>query len=106
MNSNHVVAALVEVMNSSTRPPALYPIARLKYPPRGVYLETNSDGTIAATLSKWGWEYKHRGPKPKSPPPANVTAIRDIFNAALPDGITVAAVEDSGTSITLILTGG
>ena len=69
MRTDRLTAALVEVLNAPTRPPALRPLARLKYPGRELQSQVNPDGTATVTLALYGWEYKHRGPRPKTPPP-------------------------------------
>ena len=99
---NQIVAALVEAINASTRPPALYPIARLKYPPRGVFVDELPDGSMVVRLAKYGYEYKHRGPKPKTPPAVNVAEIFGIFSNTLTSvDVTVTAVVDDGTQISI-----
>lgn len=98
--TDRIVAALVDALNSSTRPPALAPLARIKYL-REIDPIFKADGTMIFLLAKWGWEYKHRGPRPKIPPPADTAAIQAVLSAALPDGYTVTAVQDQNTYILL-----
>lgn len=95
-----IVAALVEVLNAPTRPPALRPLARIKYPERELQPQVSPDGTLF-TLAFYGWEYKHRGPRPKTPPLIDPAAVQAALNAALPDGLSVIAVQDHGTKITV-----
>ena len=52
-------------------------------------------------LPLYGWEYKHRGPRPKFLPPVVPTAIQAELNDALPAGITVTAVVLNGNYISL-----
>ena len=101
MLDREIVAALVEVLNAPTRPPALRPLARLKYPGRELQSQVNPDGAATVTLALYGWEYKHRGPRPKTPPPIDPVAVQAALNAALPDGLSVIAVQDHGTKITV-----
>ena len=103
MLDREIVAALVEVLNAPTRPPALWPLAFIKYPGRELQPQANPDGTATATvtLALYGWEYKHRGPRPKTPPPIDPVAVQAALNAALPDGLSVIAVQDHGTKITV-----
>ena len=61
------------------------------------------DGTLSVKLTKWGYEYKHRGPRPKKPYPVDPAAVRAALNAFLPDGVPIRAVEDHDTHIMLIL---
>lgn len=100
------MAALVEAINAPTRPPALQTLACPKYPERELKPQVRPDGSISFTLSKWGWEYKHRGPRPlKTPPPADTAAIHTALNAALAPGYSVQTVEDCGTFIKITLGG-
>ena len=99
MNMNRIVAALVGALNSPTRPPALWPLALVKYPSRELQPRLLPGGSISVRLALYGWEYKHRGPRPKTPPELNLAAIQTVLSAALPDGITVTAVEHNGENI-------
>lgn len=101
MLDREIVAALVEVLNAPTRPPALRPLARIKYPERELQPQVSPDGTATVTLRKWGFEYKHRGSRPKTPPPIDPAAVQAVLNDALPDGLSVIAVQDHGTKITV-----
>ncbi len=105
MNPNQMIAALVDAVNSSTRPPALRPLARIKYPERELQPQVSPDGTLF-TLAFYGWEYKHRGPRPKTPPPIDPAAVQAALNAALPDGLSVIAVQDYGKYLKIIVQGG
>ena len=98
MRTDRLTAALVEVLNAPTRPPALWPLARIKYPERELQPQVSPDGTLF-TLAFYGWEYKHRGPRPKTPPPIDPAAVQAALNAALPDGLSVIAVQDHHTKI-------
>lgn len=98
MRTDRLTAALVEVLNAPTRPPALRPLARIKYPERELQPQVSPDGTLF-TLAFYGWEYKHRGPRPKTPPPIDPAAVQAALNAALPDGLSVIAVQDHHTKI-------
>ena len=100
---NTVRATLVEVLNASTRPPALSPLACIKYPVREIQPQRQPDGTITLALHKWGYEYKHRGPKPKLPP-IDPEAIAAILNTALfGTGFQVRSVQDTQKQIILIM---
>lgn len=98
MDTNCVIAALVDALNGSTRPPALAPLARIKYL-REIDPIFKADGTMIFLLAKWGWEYKHRGPRPKIPPPVDTAAIQAVLSAALPDGYTITNIHDDGKKI-------
>lgn len=94
MNPNQMIAALVDAVNSSTRPPALWPLARIKYPERELRPQVSTDGCLSVSLAVYGWEYKHRGPRPRTPPRIDAAAVQAALNTALPDGLTVIAVQD------------
>lgn len=100
MEITGIMAALVDALNGPTRPTALFPLARVKYPRRELAPRLLADGSLTVTLALYGWEYKHRGPRPK-PPPVDTAAIQTAFNAVLPDGCRVSAVQYTGTSIIL-----
>lgn len=103
MDTHSVVAALGDALNSSPRPPALAGLSRPRYPMRELAPQQLPDGTLSVKLTKWGWEYKHRGPRPKFPRPSNPAAVCAALNAILLDGVAIRAVEDHGTHIILIL---
>lgn len=103
MNKEKIQAALVELLNAppGQRPPALGTIARLMYPPRGLVPLEQDNGGLLAVLFKWGYEYKHRGPKPKTPPPADCKGIRGILVKHFPwVNITV---EDHGPQVYIFM---
>ena len=102
MRTDRLTAALVEVLNAPTRPPALRPLARIKYPERELQPQVSPDGTLF-TLAFYGWEYKHRGPRPKTPPPIDPAAVQAALNDALPDGLSVIAVRDRGKFIEVFI---
>ena len=52
MDINFITAALVEAINAPTRPPALWPLAFIKYPGRELQPQANPDGTATATVSE------------------------------------------------------
>lgn len=97
------VCALMDAMRSSIgASPALKIFAWPKYPYRELRPTVNPDGSVRLVLSKWGWEYKHRGPRPKTSPTANTAVIHRILNAAL-IGFTITNITDEGRSITITL---
>jgi len=98
-----ISAALGDAINSAPRAPALAGLARLKYPGRELCVRRLYGGTISARLAKWGWEYKHRGPRPKSTPPINTAAVRAALSSVMPPGVTIRSVEDCGKYLRLIL---
>lgn len=102
MMDNRIINALVDALNGSTRPPALYPLARIKYL-REIDPIFKADGSMVFVLAKWGWEYKHRGPRPKKPPQVDTAAIQAVLSAALPDGYTITAVQDQGKKLTVFI---
>ena len=105
MDVHNIMAVLVGALNSPTRPPALWPLAFVRYPMRELRPTLNADGSISVRLALYGWEYKHRGPRPKSPPPVDPTAVQAVFNTAFPDGIIVTDVQDYATYIQIKIGG-
>ena len=85
----------MEVINTPTRPPALRALAYIRYPDREQHPQVNLDGSLSVSLPIYGWEYKHRGPRPKTLPYIDTTAVQAALNSALPDGFTVVAVQDN-----------
>ena len=101
-----IIAALVEIINAppGQRPPAFDTIARLMYPPRGISLLEQEDGVLLVIVKKWGFQYKHRGPKPKVPPPADCEGIRQVFSQQLAE-VEIISVEDHGSQVWVFIKG-
>lgn len=99
MDTKKIVAALGDALNSSPRPPALAALARVKYPMRELRPMMEANGTLTVALSIYGWEYKHKGPRPPAPPPVNVGAVCDALSGAMPQGVKIKAAENCGTYI-------
>lgn len=103
MDRNHqIAAALSEVINAPDRPPALYPLARIKYPAREIRPTAQSDGCYQVKLPLYGWEYKHRGPR-RLHSIVDCAAIQAALNTALSDGIIITAVETNGKHVSLFI---
>ena len=66
MNGQQLAVAVGDVVNHAPRPPALRPIAYIKYPAREIRPVLMQDGSWRVSLALWGYEYKHRGPRPKN----------------------------------------
>lgn len=98
-----VVEAMGEILRNSSRPPALAGLSRPRFPMRELTPQQLPDGTLSVRLTKWGWEYKHRGPRPKQPQPSNPAAVRAALSGVLPDGVTIQAVEDHGKYLIILL---
>lgn len=96
-----IAARLVDVLNNaSTRPRGL---AYIKYPTRELKLHTLPNGDVEATLSKCGWEYKHRGSKPKTPPVVDLNYTAALLTQALAPDYRLVSIEDVGTAIKIII---
>ena len=100
--SHQIAAALSRVINAPDRPPALYPLARIKYPVREIQLTPQLDGGYQVKLPLYGWEYKHRGPR-RLHSNVDCAAIQTALNNALSDGIIIIAVESNGSHILIIM---
>ena len=101
------VTALVEALDrsrSTRATPALSILARPRYPLRELRPETLPGGSsVMLSISKWGWHYKRKTPRPsKTPPPADTDAIRAALNAALSPGLSITAAVDHGEYITIV----
>lgn len=103
MDVHSIVAALGNAINSFPRPLAFAGLARLKYPERELIPQELPDGTMSVRLAKYGWEYKHRGPRPKTPYPSNSAAVRDALAQFMPKGVTIQRVEDCGTYLQIYM---
>ena len=103
MEQEQVIAALVEVINTPTRPPALQPLAYIKYPSRELLPQVNLDSSLTVSLAFYGWEYKHKGPRPKTLPHIDTVAVQAALNATLPDGLVVIAVQDYGKKLQITI---
>ena len=102
MERKVIEKAVVEIVNDSTRPPALKALAYIKYY-RECQCQELSDGCYSVQLALWGYEYKRRGPRPKKPPEIDTEQIRLVFNALFPGDLYVVAVEDHQTYINIII---
>lgn len=100
---SNIVAALAGEINSPARSPALNPFARLLYPPRGVVVNNLPDGAVVIELAKIGYEYKHRGPRPKQAPHVDAEAISQALAPSMPHGVKIRAVNQTPRSILLTL---
>ena len=103
MDTQRICAALGDALNSSPRPPALAALARVKYPMRELRPTMEADGSLSVALALYGFEYKHRGPRPPAPPPVNVGAVCDALSGAMPQGVKIKAAENCGKFIILQL---
>lgn len=102
MTEEKLIAALAGALNGSPRARALAGLAYVKYPPRELAPRRLSDGTLAVNVARWGWEYKHRGPKPKVVVPIDPVAVREALAPIMPEGVTIHKVVDCGHFISLI----
>ena len=98
IDTDKLVEILTGVLNAPARPPALQPLARVKYPGRELYPHAVAGGVVVS-IYKIGHEYKHRGPVPKKLPLIRPAAVQAALNDALPDGLSVTAVRDCGKFI-------
>ena len=104
MNGQQLAVAVGVVVNHAPRPPALRPIAYVKYPAREIRPVLIQDGSWRVSLALWGYEYKHRGPRAKSTSKIDAEMLQCVFNALLPHGLSVSDVEVSSKSINIYIT--
>lgn len=95
-----LAVALAGVLNSPARPRGL---AFVKYPTRELRIKSLSNGDVEATLSKYGFEYKHRGSKPKTPPPVDLEYTAAVITRAIAPDFSLISIEDIGTAIKIIV---
>lgn len=100
MLNQNIAVALVEALNTSTGAP-LRGITRPRYH-REIIVRENPDGTVTASIFKWGSNYKYRGPR-LPPVEADTEGIKNTLNTRLPDWLTVRTVTDCGNKINIIL---
>lgn len=100
MTDNHLIAALAGALNGSLRARAFAGLAYVKYPPRELAPRRLSDGTLAVRIARYGYEYKHRGPKPPIYP-INTAAVHNALAPVMPEGVTIQNVVDCGRYITI-----
>ena len=103
MNGQQLAVAVGDVVNHAPRPPALKPIAYIKYPAREIRPVLIQDGSWRVSLALWGYEYKHRGLRPKNPVSIDGEKIKHTFNLLLPDGLSVCVVEVHRENIEIFL---
>lgn len=94
ISESELIVVLSDLLNGSERPTALRHFARIKYPMRELQPHKPQDGTISCRLTLSGWEYKHRGPKPKEIPILDMEEIRLALNSCLPNGLYVSSVKN------------
>ena len=99
MVAHEIAKAVGVALNATPRPPALAPLAFVKYPLREIQPQQLPDGSFAVRLALVGYEYKHRGPKPQIPPIIDTEEVRLVLNALLPNGLYVFAAEPHKTHI-------
>ncbi len=102
MDLDDAVTALAGALHASAGAPALRGLALPRYPARE--FRPREEGNRAVLhVSKIGWEYKHRGPKPKHPPIVDPAAVRATLNRVMPSGVVAVAVVDKETYISVVL---
>ena len=98
MRECEAVAALMTAWANSYDP-ALSVLSWPGYPLRELRPQLTDDGAVVLTVAKRGYGYKHRGPKPREPPAADVRGIREVLNTALEYPYQIVDVEDRGREI-------
>lgn len=85
------------------RVPALYSLAYIKYPTREVRIIQCANGIMKVFLARRGYEYKHRGPRPKNQLYIEAEELKAIFNRALAPKYSVLEIEVQNTYIIIRL---
>lgn len=94
--------ALLKALDTGKAPP----LAILVLPQYRRELRTRTmDSVIVMEVDKRGYRrYKHRGPRPKlPPPPADAEGIKQALTKLIAPSFTVQAVEDRGPSVSIHL---
>lgn len=102
MTTFAAVAALVSAWRT-INDPALAVLTWPRYPRRELRPVSNADGSVTLTISKFGYGYKRRGPKPREPPVADLARICALFNIALNPGCHVRDIQDRGKTVNIVL---
>ena len=100
ISENELCTRILGVINGPQHPRG---IAYIKYPTRELKLHTLPNGDVEATLSKYGWEYKHRGSKPKTPPFVDLKYTAAVLTCSFTPDYVLVSIEDIGTAIKIII---
>ena len=99
-----LILLLLALFNGAGRPPALRPFAYIKYAYRELQPEEHEDGTVSVKLTVSGWEYKHRGKRPRMPPTLDIPVIQTAVDKHLSaHGFAVDRVENKTYFIVLYI---
>lgn len=104
MSEHAIVTALSGVLTAPVRHPAFYQLSRPLYL-RELRVH-KTDKSFVVDVDKYGFpRYKRnrRYQSPDPPPAVDTDAIRTALNALLPDTISVTAVSDNGTYISIFI---
>lgn len=96
------IAALMTAW-AACHDPALSVLSWPRYPLRELRPQLTNDGTVVLTVAKFGYGYKHRGPRPREPPVADIRGIREVLNMALDPAYQIVEVQDQGREILIMI---
>lgn len=97
------VATLLEAWLTCGYDPALASLSFPRYPLRELRPRPLPDGAVELTISKRGFGYKSRAPRPSTPPRVDLRGVGELLGNHLPCGIAIRSVEDGGKNIIIIL---
>lgn len=105
---NYIVEAFEKILHEKAhdKTSPLSVLANPLYPERQIRLTFESKEIAIITLAKYRFEYKHRGRRPSTPPPADTDGILSVLRDEkdLRDGgLRAICVEDKGTYVTIKL---
>jgi|GEM_PF-6464661 len=103
IDEEFIVRFFVGVLNDPHRKYAFKDIARLKYAYKELRFEQLGQNQCRVTLSKYGFEYKHRGKRPKEYPEVNTDRLAAAINNKLPAGYYIVGCVDEGPDIIITL---
>lgn len=105
MTGQVAAAALMEAWLTCGYDPALALLSFPRYPLRELRPRPLPDGAVELTISKRGFGYKSRAPRPSTPPRVDLRGVGELLGNHLPCGIAIRSVEDGGKNIIIILEG-
>jgi len=92
------------VVNDPHRPPALSPLAYIKYPAREILISRNCENQVTVRFPKKGWHYKNHGPRPKFPPTVDAAGVMAALAILQPQFVAIEVVDYSKfISVTFII---
>lgn len=103
MTGQVAAAALMEAWLTCGYDPVLASLSFPRYPLRELRPHLLSDGAVELTISKRGFGYKSRAPRPSEPPPVDTRGVRSALTPHLSSDVTIRSVTDEGREVKIVL---